>query len=234
MDTNPLARTATPHSAAPHARPDLTTAPPTAGPNGWTRRVALAGMVAPAGFFTVMMVLGLVTPGYDWVARYGSELSLGRLGAIMIANFIALGVAELALAAALGRTIGDGISGWVATAAVGLLGAAFVVAGACVTDPARLLSGAHTWHGMVHGLMAAVIFFIATPIAALATARRCRGQRGFARYSALTALATPLLLVATFSSGGLLGLTERIVIAVVLAWLTTLALQLRRGNLTTR
>jgi len=25
--------------------------------------VALAGMVAPAGFFTVMMVLGLVTPG---------------------------------------------------------------------------------------------------------------------------------------------------------------------------
>ena len=47
-------------------------------PTGWVRRVALAGIVAPAGFFTVMMVLGLVTPGYDWIARYGSELSLGK------------------------------------------------------------------------------------------------------------------------------------------------------------
>ena len=170
--------------------------PPAAGPKGWARRVALAGMVAPAGFFTVMMVLGLVTPGYDWVARYGSELSLGRLGAIMIANFIALGVAELALAAALGAAIGDRVSGRVATAAV--------------------------------------IFFLATPIAALAMARRCRGQRGFARYCALTAVVTPALLIATFVSGSLLGLTERVVITVVLAWLTTLALQLRRGNLITR
>ena len=234
MDANPTARTATPDSAAAHARSDLTMPPPAAGPKGWARRVALAGMVAPAGFFTVMMVLGLVTPGYDWVARYGSELSLGRLGAIMIANFIALGLVELALAAALGHTIGDRVSGWVATAAVGLLGAAFVVAGVCVTDKAKLVTGAHTWHGTVHALMAAVIFFIATPIAALAMARRCRGQRSFARYCALTAVATPALLIATFVSGSLFGLTERILIAVVLAWLTALALQLRRTNLTTR
>jgi hypothetical protein len=79
--------------------------------------VALAGIVAPVGFFTVMTVLGQVTPDYDWVARYGSELSLGSLGWIMIVNFVALGLVELALAAALGRTIGNKISGWVATAA---------------------------------------------------------------------------------------------------------------------
>ena len=124
----------------------------------------------------------------------------------MIANFIALGVVELALAAAMGRMVGDRASGGVATAAVGVLGAAFVTAGVCVTDPARLITGAHTWHGMVHGLMAAVIFFIATPVAGLATARRLRDQRRFARYSALTALATPVLLVVTFNSGGLLRL----------------------------
>jgi hypothetical protein len=152
----------------------------------------------------------------------------------MIANFIALGVVELALAAALGAAIGDRLSGRVATAAVGLLGAAFVVAGVCVPDPATLVTGAHTWHGAVHALMAAVILFIATPIAAVAMARRARGQRGFARYCALTAVATPALLIATFNSGSPLGLTERILIAVALAWLTTLALQLHRGNLTTR
>jgi hypothetical membrane protein len=200
-------------------------------PTGWVRRAALAGVVAPAGFFTIMMVLGLVTPGYDWIARYGSELSLGRLGWVMIVNFIALGVVEIALAAALGRTIGDRASGWVTTGAVGLIGAAFVTAGVCVTDPAKLVNGAHSWHGIVHAFMAVVIFFIATPIAALAMAWRVRRQHRFAIYCALTALATPALLVTTFVSGNLLGLAERIVIAFVLTWLTVVARELDRGAL---
>lgn len=202
-----------------------------AAPAGWVSRAALAGMVVPAVFFVVMMVLGWITPGYDWIARYGSELSLGPLGWIMIANFIVLGATELALSAALGRTIGNRVSGWVVTAAVGLLGAAFVTAGVCVTDPARLVAGAHTWHGVVHALTAAIIFFVATPVAALAAAIRFRRQRGFAAYSVLAAIGTPALLVATFTSGNLLGLAERIAIAYALAWLTVVALRLRRGDL---
>lgn len=214
-----------------HAGADTTIAAPASAPAGWVGRVALAGVIAPIAFFMIMMVLGLVTPGYDWIARYGSELSLGPLGWVMIANFIALGAVELALAAALGRTIGDRASGWVATGAVGLIGAAFVVAGVCVTDPARLVNGAHSWHGIVHAFMAVVIFFIATPIAGLATARRVRRHPGFAIYCAGTAVATPALLVGTFVSGNLLGLAERIVIAFVLTWLTILARELHRGAL---
>ena len=122
-------------------------------------------------------------------------------------------------------------TGWVVTVAVGLLGAAFVTAGVCVTDPARLVTSAHTWHGVVHALMAVVMFFIATPIAALAAARRFRRQRGFAAYCVLVAIGTPALLVATFVSGDLLGLAERILIAFALAWPTVLALRLRRGDL---
>jgi hypothetical membrane protein len=220
MDSRPAAQTTATAAATEK----------TSGAAAWIDRVTLGAMIAPAGFFVVMTVLGLVTPGYNTLARYGSELSLGRLGWIMIANFIVLGVAELALATALGRTIADRASGWITTGAVGLLGAAFVTAGVCVTDPAKLVTGAHTWHGVVHDLMAVVIFFIATPIAALAAARRFRDHTGFARYCVLIAVGTPVLLIATFSSGNLVGLTERIVIAVVLAWLTTLAVQIRRRN----
>lgn len=36
-----------------------------------------------------MMVLGVVTPGYNWPARYAGELSLGTLGWIMIADSVA-------------------------------------------------------------------------------------------------------------------------------------------------
>jgi hypothetical membrane protein len=216
--------------SAAHQHPDRF-GPRGRGTTEWVSRVALAGIVAPFGFFGVMTALGQVTPDYDWVARYGSELSLGSLGWIMIVNFVALGVVELAVAAALGRTIGNRVTGWVATAGVGLLGAAFIVAGVCVTDPAKLVTGAKTWHGFVHALMAAVIFFVATPIASAAMAIRMRRQRGFAAYCDLTAVGTPILLVATFTSGNLLGLTERIVIAVAFAWLATVAFKLRRGTL---
>lgn len=188
----------------------------------------------PAGFFAVMTLLGLITPGYDSLARYGSELSLGPLGWVMIVNFIALGMVELAMAVALGRTITGRFSGWVATGAIALTGAAFVVAGVCVTDPAQLVSGAHTTHGIVHAFMAVVIFFLATPIAGLAMACRFRHQRGFAGYCLLTAVGTPALLVGTFVSGDLIGLTERVVIAFVMVWLTVLALRLHRGELTAR
>jgi hypothetical membrane protein len=205
--------------------------PHAAAPQGRAGRVARAGITVPPAFFAILMLLGFVRPGYDWLSRLGSELSLGKGGWIMITNFIVLGLTELALATVLGRTIGDRASGRVAAGALGVLGAAFVVAGVCVTDPATLLKGASTWHGAVHAFMAAVIFFLATPVAALAVARRARGRRGFARYSLLTAVGTPGLLIATFSIHGLSGLTERVVIAVVLAWLTTLAVQLSRGHL---
>ena len=84
---------------------------------------------------------------------------------------------------------------------------------------------------MIHAFMAVVIFFLATPIAAFAMARRCRTRRRFARYCLLVGAGTPVLLVGTFVSGDLVGLTERIVIAFVMVWLSVLAVRLRRGEL---
>jgi len=67
------------------------------------------------------------------------------------------------------------------------------------------------------------------PTAGLAMARRFRHhQRGFAFYSAITAVATPVLFIATFLSGDLLGLMERILIGVDLLWLAVLARQASR------
>lgn len=192
------------------------------------RRVAVSGIAAPAVFYTVMTLLGQVTPGYNALARYGSELSLGRLGWIMITNFIVLGIVEITVGVAAARALGDRWSGRLAAAAVGVVGAAFLVAGVCVTDSS--LVHTHTWHGMVHALMAAVIFFLAVPTAGIATAWRMRARRPFAIASAVTAVASPALLVAMFSSGHLLGLTERVLIAVVLAWLTAFAAQLHHGD----
>jgi hypothetical protein len=48
-----------------------------------------------------------------------------------------------------------------------------------------------------------------------------------------TGLASPVLFVATFMSGLLLGLTERVLIGAVLAWLTAVAIACYRGSLST-
>lgn len=189
--------------------------------------LARAAVAAPAVFFTIMLVLSAVTPGYDAISRMGSELSLGRLGWVMIANFIGLGLTEVAFSVALFRSVGPAFSGRLGAAMVALVGIAFLDAGVFATDP----SGAQvTTHGILHVLAAVVLFFFAFPIGGLAMAWRCRRQRGFAVYSALTAVTTPLLLVATFTSGDVLGLMERVLIGVDLTWLTVLARRTHCGQ----
>jgi hypothetical protein len=70
------------------------------------------------------------------------------------------------------------------------------------------------------------------PPGAAARPAKQRDQRRFARYSAFTALVTPASLVGVFNS--VLGLAQRIVIAVVLAWLTSLAAQVHCRDLVQR
>jgi Protein of unknown function (DUF998) len=193
-------------------------------------RLALAaGLAGPVVFYVVLLVLGQVTPGYDAMSRFGSELSIGRLGWIMTANFVFLGLAEIAFAAGLHRVIGPARSGRLAATMVGVAGAAFLVLGIFVTD---LQGKVMTAHGAIHSGAALVLFFVAFPVAGLAFGKRFHRERGFARFSRMTAIAAPVLFIATFLSGDLLGLMQRILLGLVFIWLTmlaALACRLRRG-----
>ncbi len=198
-------------------------------PGAARKATTIAGMTVPGAFYAIIIVLGQVTPGYDPVSRFASELSLGRYGAVMITGFIATGLTELALGLTLRPVLGPQRPGRIASAMIALAGLAFLTAGAFLTDPAGQV---RTVHGALHFAAAIVLFFIATPAGALAMGRHCRHHhRGFAAYSALTGAATPVLFIATVASGHLLGVMERIVIGVVLAWLTAVAIGLHRGRL---
>lgn len=187
-----------------------------------------AGTIAPPLFFVVMIVLGEITPGYDPLSRFGSELSLGRYGWVMVTNFLLLGISMVALAAGLWREAHRRRRGSTGAFLVGLAGLAFLDAGVFVTD----LQGAPvTLHGGLHVLAALVLFLIAIPGACIAFARGHRQHRRFAIWSWVTAAASPSLFVVTFLSGPLLGLSERVLIGVDLAWLTIVAMLLTRGFL---
>jgi hypothetical protein len=167
--------------------------------------------------------------GYDAISRFGSELSIGRLGWIMTANFLFLGLCEIAFAAGLHAVIGPARSGRLGARMVGVAGAAFLVLGIFVTD---LQGTVMTAHGALHSGAALVLFLVAFPAAGLAFGKRFRRERSFALFSRVTAIASPVLFIATFLSGDVLGLMQRILLGLVFIWLTMLAALaccLRRG-----
>ena len=58
----------------------------------------LACGLAPGAFFVVIMIEGFLRPGYSCTHHWGSELSVGDLGWIQIANFVITGVLTIAFA----------------------------------------------------------------------------------------------------------------------------------------
>lgn len=127
------------------------------------------GVVGPLLFIVVFFIEGFTRPGYDPYHSMVSELSLSSWGWQQIANFLMCGT--LMLAGTIGlRHIST--SRWaVRVLTVTALG--MLMAGVFQTDPGlaypadaphALPVGAHSWHGELHGIAGAIVFF-SLPIA---------------------------------------------------------------------
>lgn len=186
------------------------------------RYLALAGIVGPPCFVVVFLVIGLVKPGYNAVAQAVSEGSIGDLGWIQSANFLVTGVCFVALAVGLWRGFGDRLSGRIGSGLIAATGIGLCGAGLFVTDPGFR---AVTLHGNLH-MAASLVVFLSLLIACLIFAGRFWHDRGFAIYSIASGLAIPAGFVALFSIGAWPGLIQRVMITIVWAWVTVLALRL--------
>ena len=188
------------------------------------RSFVVPGLVGPALFFLVMLVAGAMTPGYDALARFVSELSIGPLGWIMITNFVVFGVLVVLFAIGLWRGFGSSASGKAGAALIAIAGVGLIFAGLFVAD---MESTTATASGAIHDL-ASVVVFLGLTLACFAFAWRFRSDRVFALYSLVTGVLIPPLFLATPSGGDLLGLIQRILIAIAWTWLTVLAIRLDR------
>src|SRR5574337_686761 len=97
--------------------------------------LAWTGVIGPAVFVAVFLVLGAIKPGFDAKVRFVSEGSIGELGWIQIANFVVLGTMLLAFAAALWNSYGNETSGRIGAGSMTAVGIGLILAGAFVTDP---------------------------------------------------------------------------------------------------
>ncbi len=218
----------------------------TGRPGTWTRGLLRCGVTAGPAFAAVFLAEGAVRDGYRPLRHPVSSLALGPRGWIQAVNFAVTGALFLAGAAGLARS-GDPAAGRRAgQALIGAAGAGLIGSAVFTTDP---VSGyppgtpdaltEPSVAGAAHNL-AAIPVFLGLPAAALACSRRSwrGGQRGFALYSAGTAIIMPgtmALAGAGFGQSSRLvpvgGLFQRASIITGFAWLSVLSARALRPAL---
>ncbi|MDG4834697.1 DUF998 domain-containing protein [Solwaraspora sp. WMMD1047] len=196
-----------------------------------TSALLACGAVAAPLFLAVVLVEGALRPDYQTSRHLASALSIGDRGWVQIGNFVLTGLMMCAFAVGVRRAIGGGRGGRWAPILIGAYGLGLVASGLFVSDPVNGYppgATADTWHGTAHDL-AAVVVFGALPLGCLVLARRFasrRGERRWAVYSVVTALAVPALLFGVTVEDRA-GLFQRATIAVGWAWIALVALHLR-------
>jgi hypothetical protein len=195
--------------------------------------------VAGPIFAAVFGLEGAVRDGYRPLRHPVSSLALGTRGWVQTANFAVTGTLFLAGAAGLARA-GDPAASRATRALIGAAGAGLIASAAFRTDP---VSGyppgspdapAHPSRtGTAHNL-AAIPVFLGLPAAALGCGWRSwrAGQRGFALYSAGTAIMMPTAMALAGAGFGqsprlvkLGGLFQRAAIISGFAWVAALCRQ---------
>jgi len=198
------------------------------------RGPAVAGLVAPVLFWTVLVVLGRTQTGYNAFKSDISQLALGPNGWVQTANFVIFAALIVVFQGGVQRTVAPGrvwgtINGLAIACGLGLVAIAVLP-----TDRV----GAWTVHGAIHlGVVGALAVLL--PLNCLAAAAHLkpdRAWRGYAVFSVLAGAFTGALVVLLLlvwsglwrASHPWLGLYERIAFAVPCAWMEVIAIRLLR------
>jgi hypothetical protein len=193
------------------------------------RAAAIAGMVGPVLFATVLLALTVLE--YDFMLATGwrplrdpagawpSGLALGPYGWVQVANFVLSGILLMTFAAGLhfGATAGRGSQ--VGPALLFVSGAAMAFMG-FETDPIGS-TGPRTLHNLIHDLAFALFVFALLP-AFFFLWRRFREDalwQAQARYTLITGVLATLLLL-------LPGVAYYLFLAVVVVWFEIMAVRL--------
>lgn len=182
-------------------------------------------------FIAALLLLHALRPDYTVVDHMISDYAVGRFRWIMSSAFVALAFGCLASGIGLGLA---GPRGWLGRIAAALL--VVVFAGLIVTAifPTDLETAPSTRTGDIHAL-SFLINVAASLLAAICFGLGCRGTP-YWRSRRAPALSLALLLIAAFVAqfltlhrGAPYGITNRLFVAILLAWLATVSIWLKRA-----
>ena len=191
------------------------------------RVIAALGVVAPVLSVPIVLIGGLVTPGYDPAQKTISRLAEPGLPAAFGVGFsiLIVGLASIGLAAVWGQRAFSG------RALLAIAGVSLVLAALVPLNPAS--EEASTVHRFATAT--AMLALVAAPLALAPSLRRREGWRGYGRLSfGVGAAAVGMLLVglALLPTTFAVGAWERCLLALPLAWMVLIAARLLRSNST--
>jgi hypothetical protein len=190
------------------------------------------GIVAGPLFVVASLAQAFTRTGFDLGRHPISLLSLGSLGWVQIANFVASGVLYLAGAAGLRAALRPGRGSTWAPRLVALTGVGLIVAGVFTTDagagfPPGAPAGAPamSWHGVLHEVGFA-LSFVGAIAACGVFARRyiALGRRGWAVAAVTTVVA--VLVIAGWPDLNTLSVRLVIATAALFGFLSAVLAQL--------
>jgi hypothetical protein len=200
--------------------------------NDMTPRLTTLSLGGIAVFTGLVGLEHILRPDYDPIRRYVSEYAVGRYHEVMTVAFLALAGGSTALVVDLARTLPEESRSTGGLICLGVWSGAVLVAGLFPTD----LSGPDglpehpTRQGTIHG-MAGVACFFSLPLAAILFGRRFRRDRVWRAHAGpsltLGVLQYGAVALMLASPGSRKGITERLLLALDLAWLTKMNLALR-------
>jgi hypothetical membrane protein len=200
-----------------------------------TRRLLACGVVAGPLFIVVSFVQAFTRPGFDITRHAFSQLSLGDLGWIQIANFLLTGLLAIAWAVGIRQALHAGRAGTWGPLLIGAYGTGMFFAGIFRTDPAMGwppgspagMPASLSWHANLHSLFF-FLAFIGLVASCVVFARRFAGlgQTRWTAYCVATVVADPVLIVAGSTNLVPVGLAFAALGTLTSAWIFFVALRL--------
>lgn len=197
---------------------------------------ALAGIIGPILFWSVLIVMGQTQSDYSAFRHDISLLVLGANGWAQTANFVSFGLFVMVFQAGLQRAVAPGK----ALGAINILALASGLGLVAVAIFPTDRTGTWTIHGVIHlGIVVALALLL--PVTCFTAATRLKHHpswRGYAEFSVLIGvLAAVLTLMLLLAWSGVwpalhpwLGLYERAVFALPSVWMEILAIHLLTGS----
>lgn len=194
-----------------------------------TRALLAGGLVAGPVFLGAGVAQGLAREGFDFTRNAISQLALGGLGWIQVANFLLTGALVIAGAVGMGRALHGVPGGAWAARLVGVFGASFLAAAAFPADAGAGFpvgtpeATSLSTHGAVH-MLGGMLGYLALCAAFLVLAR-CLGSLGHRGWAVASRVA-PVGVLAGFAGSSTSVLAFTVGAGLGLAGLTAVTARL--------
>lgn len=121
-----------------------------------------SGLIAPILFVLIFTIEGMFRENYSATKNFISELSIGNRGWIQIANFLIFGFLFFVLSLGLLQEFHNRRLTSTGPILFLILASCYFFSGPFVTDPGTIFTQQKSLHGIVHGILGAMVFLLMT------------------------------------------------------------------------